>query len=60
VHAGQSAPIGVHGEFAAWRDAPAKHEPRALALRAKAEVFEKKNGVDGEGVVEFHYVDISR
>ena len=59
VYARQAAAIGVHGQAAAWGDAPAFDKTAAFAFGAKAQIFQKQNGVDGESVVEREQVNIA-
>ena len=63
VHAGvdarQAAAVGVDRQAAAGRDRAAGDERPALALGAKAEVFEEQDRVDGEGIVELDDIDVA-
>src|SRR5690606_42051188 len=58
MHAGQAAAVGVDGQAAAWRNGAAAHKGAAFTLLAKAQVFQEKNGIDGEGVVKLDDVDV--
>src|ERR1051326_7302263 len=64
VHAGvairKAAAIRIDREFAAGRDAAARHKRSALALRAEAEIFEEQDRVEREGVIELDDIDVLR
>ena len=57
----QAAAVGVEREPAVGRpQRPVEHEPPTLALLAEAEVFERLQDRDGEGVVDRRVVDVRR
>ena len=58
VDARKPAAIGIDGQASAGRNRAAGDERPALALRAKAEVFEEEDRVDREGVVELDDINI--
>ena len=58
VTIGEAPAIGVDGHAAARRDGAVRDEAAALAFWAKAEILEKQDRVDGEGVIELGDVDV--
>src|SRR5215831_11292067 len=63
VHArvaiGEATAIGVDGETAVRGDMAARYERATLALPTKAEILQKQDRVDREGVVQLEDVDIA-
>src|SRR5262249_41836978 len=62
VHAGvgvrQTATIGVHGEVPAGRSALSRYERSTLPFLTEAQVLQRHDGSEGEGIVEHCYVDV--